>query len=87
LLDAPNVEATNSIQNTTDDEFGSDIDSDFRLDHNAIQHLNGDIADNMFGNDGSPLTDFKPTRRTKKSGSSRKGKTRSKSKNKRCLSR
>jgi hypothetical protein len=49
LLDVPNVEATNSIQNTTDDEFGSDKDSDFGLDHNAIQHLNGDIADNMFG--------------------------------------
>jgi hypothetical protein len=36
------------------------------LDHNAIQHLTGDITDNMFGNKGSPLTDFKPTPRTKK---------------------
>jgi hypothetical protein len=37
LLDAPSVETTNSFQNTTDDELGSDIDSDFGLDHKAIQ--------------------------------------------------
>jgi hypothetical protein len=52
LLDAPNVETTNSIQNTMEDELGSDLDSDFGLDHNAIHHLTGDIADDRFGNDG-----------------------------------
>jgi hypothetical protein len=80
LLDAPSVETTNSFQNTTDDELGSDIDSDFGLDHKAIQHLIQDIADDRFENDGSPLMDFKPIPRTKKLGSSTKGKTRKKSK-------
>jgi hypothetical protein len=56
LLDAPNVKTANTIQNATDDEFGSDVDSDFGLDHNAIQHLTGDIVDSMFGIDGSPRT-------------------------------
>jgi hypothetical protein len=71
LLDVPKVETTNSFQNITDDELGSDVDSDFGLDYKAIQHLTG-----------SPLTDFKPLPKTKKMGSSSKGKTRSKSKNK-----
>jgi hypothetical protein len=64
LLDAPNVK---TVQNATDDEFGSDVDSDFGLDHNAIQHLTGDIVDSMFGIDGSPIMDIKRTPRTKKS--------------------
>jgi hypothetical protein len=81
LLDAPNVK---TVQNATDDEFGSDVDSDFGLDHNAIQHLTGDIVDSMFGIDGNPIMDIKRTPRTKKKAcSSRKGKTRNKSKNKR----
>jgi hypothetical protein len=49
-----------------DEEFESDIDSDFGLDHNAIKHLIGDIAENMDGNDGSPLTDFKQKVQSKK---------------------
>jgi hypothetical protein len=71
LLDVPKVETTNSFQNITDDELGSDVDSDIGLDYKAIQCLTG-----------SPLTDFKPLPKTKKMGSSSKGKTRSKSKNK-----
>jgi hypothetical protein len=43
------------------EDVESDLDSDFGLDHNAIKHLIGDIVENMDGNDGSPLTDFKPT--------------------------
>jgi hypothetical protein len=74
LLEAPNLESANETQNKTDEDFESDIDSDFGSDHNAIQHLTGDLAENMFRIDGSPLMDFKPTPRHKKACSSRKKK-------------
>jgi hypothetical protein len=67
LFEAPNLESTNKVQNTTDDDVASDIDSDFGLDHHAIiQHLTGDIVEDMLGTDGSLLMDFKPTPRHKK---------------------
>jgi hypothetical protein len=56
-----------------DEEDGSDMDSDLGLDHTAIQHLIGDIADDILGTEGTPWSDFKPVSRKSKSGSARKG--------------
>jgi hypothetical protein len=56
-----------------DEEDGSDMDSDLGLDHTAIQHLIGDIADDILGTKGTPWSDFKPVSRKSKSGSARKG--------------
>jgi hypothetical protein len=59
----------------SDDEDVSDMDSDLGLDQYAIQHLVGDIADDVFGADGSLLMDFRPTPRNKMKGSNRKHKS------------
>jgi hypothetical protein len=87
MLETPIIGLTNEAQNASDDDGESDVDSDFGLDHNAIKHLIGDIAESMDGNDGSPLTDFKPLPRHKKVCSSRKPKARNKLKNKTSHSR
>jgi hypothetical protein len=63
LLEAPNLGAVPEAQDRLDEDFESEVDSDFGLDLNAIKHLTGDIADNVSGFDGSPLMDFKPTPR------------------------
>jgi hypothetical protein len=39
------------------------MDSDLGLDHNTIQHLIGDIADDILGTDRTPWSDFKPVSR------------------------
>jgi hypothetical protein len=49
------------VQSTSDEEDVSDIDSDFGLHHHAIQHVIGDIAEDVLGTNGSLLMDFKPT--------------------------
>jgi hypothetical protein len=78
MLETPVIGLANEAQNTSDDDGESDVDNDFGLDHNAIKHLIGDIAETMDGNDGSPLTNFKPLPRHKKACSSRKPKARNK---------
>jgi hypothetical protein len=65
----------------------SDMDSDFEMDHQAIKHLNGDIADETLGIDGSLLIDFKPSSRLQKTRSSRKKRAKTKLLHKRCHSR
>jgi hypothetical protein len=50
------------------------MDTTFLTDHSAIQHLVGDIAEDIFGEDISDCLDFKPTLRKIKSGSIRKKK-------------
>jgi hypothetical protein len=50
----------------SDDDVESEIDSDLGLDHHAIQHLIGDIADDVFWMEGSPWSDFKPAPRKSK---------------------
>jgi hypothetical protein len=57
---------------TIDTEY--EDDSDMGLDHSTIQHLVGDIAEDIFGDDGNHLCDFKPTPRKTKSGSNHKNK-------------
>jgi hypothetical protein len=49
----------------------SENDSDMGLEHNAIQHLVGDIAEDILGDDGSHWSDFKPTPRKTKSVSNK----------------
>jgi hypothetical protein len=85
-LEGSNVGTTKEVQNSIDDELHSDIDTDLGLDHNAIRYLTGDIAESSVGNDGSPMIDFKPTPKTKKTCSNRQHKVKNKSKNKRCHS-
>jgi hypothetical protein len=48
-------------QHTSGDEDMSDTDSDLGLGHHAIQHLIGDIAEDVLQNDDSLMRDFKPT--------------------------
>jgi hypothetical protein len=36
------------------------VDSDLSLDQHAIQHLLGDIAEDVLGVKGTPWSDFKP---------------------------
>jgi hypothetical protein len=45
----------------------SENDSDMGLEHSVIQHLIGDIAEDILGYDGSQWSDFKPTPRKIKS--------------------
>jgi hypothetical protein len=67
------------IQNTKDSDTELDFsdDSDFELDQQAIQHLVGDIANDILGTEGSPSRGFKPGSRKSKS-SSRKRKMKKK---------
>jgi hypothetical protein len=81
LLEAPIVGQANEIPISDEDEILSDLGTDFGLDYNAINYLTGDIAEVLVGKDGSPATDFKPTPKTKKIGSSRQRKAKNKSKN------
>jgi hypothetical protein len=87
LLEGPKAGATKESLDSTDDEVFSDIGSDFGFDHNAIKFLNGDIADSSFGNDGSPIMDFKTLSKYKKTGSCRQHKVKNKVKSKRRQSR
>jgi hypothetical protein len=57
---SPHIETKNDI---------SDDDSDFGIDQQAIQHLVGDIANDILDDAGSPLTDFKPGSKKNKVGS------------------
>jgi hypothetical protein len=66
LLEGPNIGTTTEIQNPTDDELHSDVDSDFGLDYNAIKYLTGDIAKNSLGNDGVRLWTLSQHPKTKK---------------------
>jgi hypothetical protein len=63
-----------------DEEEGRDMDSDLGLDHNAIQHLVGDIVDDILGTEGTTWSDFKPVSRKCKSGSSKKSQGKNKKK-------
>jgi hypothetical protein len=72
LLDASIVDQENVVQNSTDGEDISNLDSDFEMDYNAIKHLTGDIAEGPLGMDDSLLADFKPSLRHQKRSSSRK---------------
>jgi hypothetical protein len=87
LLEAPNLAAVPEAQDRLDEDFESEVDSDFGLDLNVIKHLTGDITDNVSGFDGSPLMDFKPAPRLRKASSSRKSKAKHKAKNKTGCSR
>jgi hypothetical protein len=86
LLEAPIVDQENEVQNSTDGEDISDLDSDFEMDYNAIKHLTGDIAEDPLGMDGSLLADFKPSSRHQKKSSSRKKRVKAGSKPKKCHS-
>jgi hypothetical protein len=68
------------IQNTKDSDTKLDFsdDSDFELDQQAIQHLVGDIANDILGTKGSPSRGFKPgSRKSKSSSRNRKMKKKS----------
>jgi hypothetical protein len=67
LTEAARKEPKEANKYSTDDEL-SENDSDLGLDHQAIQHLVGDIAEDVLGVDGSPLSYFKPASRKTKSG-------------------
>jgi hypothetical protein len=68
LLEASNLETKDKEHGTLGEENESDLDSDLGFDYNAIQHLVGYIVEEVLGNDGSLLIDFKPTPRNKKEG-------------------
>jgi hypothetical protein len=52
----------------------SDDDSDFDINQQTIQHLIGDIANDILGDVRSPLNDFKPGSKKNKAGSRKKKK-------------
>jgi hypothetical protein len=56
----------------------SDMDNDFEMDHQAIKNLNGDIAGDTLGMDGSLFIDFKPSPRLQKTTSNRKKRAKTK---------
>jgi hypothetical protein len=87
LLEVPVVGQANETLLSDEDEYLSDSGSEFGLDYTAINYLTGDIVEALDGKDGSPLTDFKPTPNTKKTGSSRQRKVKNNSKKKKCHSR
>jgi hypothetical protein len=87
LLEVPNLVAVSETQDRSDEEFESESDSDFGLDHNAIKHLIGDIVETVSVIDGSPLMDFKPTPRHKKVAQVEGAEQSTKQKNKICRSR
>jgi hypothetical protein len=64
--------------NTTEGEGMSDMDGAFEMDHQAIKNLNGDIAGDTLGMDGSMFIDFKPSPRLQKTNSSRKKRAKTK---------
>jgi hypothetical protein len=74
-LEGSKSKPTKMEKEISDDEDVSDMDSYLVSDQYAIQHLVGDIADDVFGADGSLLMDFKPTPRNKMKGSNRKHKS------------
>jgi hypothetical protein len=73
LLEAPNLDAVPEAQDRLED-FESEVDSDFGHDLHAIKHLTQDIAENVFGFDGSPLMNFKSKPRHRKASSGKKTK-------------
>jgi hypothetical protein len=66
LLEASRPQPNNEKQCSSDDDDVSETDSDLVLDQHAIQYLVGDIADDIFGEHGSQVYDFKPTPRSRK---------------------
>jgi hypothetical protein len=86
LIETLNLVAAPEVQDRSEGDFGSEVDSDFGLDIDAIKHLTRDIAENMLGFDGSPLMDFKPTSKPRKASSSRKNRAKNKAKNRTCSS-
>jgi hypothetical protein len=65
--------------NRSDDNY-SEVNSELGLDHKAIQHLVGDIADDVFGMEGAPWSDFKTVPRKSKTGSTKKNRRKRKTK-------
>jgi hypothetical protein len=65
----------------------SDMDNDFEMDHQAIKNLNGHIAGDTLGMDGSLFIDFKPSPRLQKTTSNRKKRAKTKLKHNNCHSR
>jgi hypothetical protein len=61
LIDASKDKTTFDKEGSSDEEVASETDSDMGFDQNAINHLIGDIADDIFGEHGSQVYDFKPT--------------------------
>jgi hypothetical protein len=66
LLEASKTKLNKDKQECSNEDDASETDSDLDLDQDAIQHLVGDIADEIFGEQGSQNLDFKPTPRRKK---------------------
>jgi hypothetical protein len=82
LLEAPIVVHENLVQNSTEGEDISDLDSDFEMYYNEIKHLTGDIVEDSLGMDSSLLADFKPLPRHQERSSSRKKRAKTSSKHK-----
>jgi hypothetical protein len=78
LLQASNSEPKHIDTCQLYDEEVSDMDSDLGLDQHAIQHLVGDIAEDILGMEGTPWSDFKPVPRKPKSGSTKERKSKKK---------
>jgi hypothetical protein len=62
------------------EDYYSEVDSDLGLDHQAIQHLVGDIADDVLGMEGATWSDFKIVPRISKMGSTKKNRRKKKTK-------
>jgi hypothetical protein len=59
LLQTPLRDLNHKDLYQSPDDYYSEVDSELGLDHKAIQHLMGDIADDAFGMEGAPWSDFK----------------------------
>jgi hypothetical protein len=66
LLEASKTKPKDKELWNSDNDSVSEKDSNIGLDHHGIQHLIGDIADDVFGEDGSTWSDFKPAPRKRK---------------------
>jgi hypothetical protein len=80
LLQTPLRDLThNDLCQSSDDNY-SEANSELGLDHKAIQHLVGDIADDVFGMEGAPWSDIKTVPRKSKIGLTKKNKRKRKAK-------
>jgi midasin (ATPase involved in ribosome maturation) len=66
LLEASKTELDKDNHESSDEDDASEADCDLDLNQHAIQHLVGDIADDIFGEQDSQNLDFKSTPRSKK---------------------
>jgi hypothetical protein len=81
LLQTPLRDLNHKDLYQSSDDYYSEVDSELGLDHKAIQHLMGDIADDAFGMEGAPWSDFKTTPRKSKTGPTKKNRRKKRKEN------